>query len=57
MFEVLLFTVELKRLHGRVKTDLISILEAIGDGLLWAIYADSGAVYLVCLDPIGESLS
>ncbi len=55
-FEALLFAVELKRLNGRIETDLISILEAIGDGFLWIIDANWNTVYFVCLDSMGEGL-
>jgi hypothetical protein len=54
--KALLLAVEFKRLNGRVEADLISILEAIGDCLLWAIDANWDAVYFVCLDSMGKSL-
>ena len=55
-FKALPFAVEFKRLNGRIEADLISILEAIGDCLLRTIDANWNTVYLVCLDPMSESL-
>jgi hypothetical protein len=55
-FKALLFAVELKGLNGRIEADLISILEAIGDGLLSTIDANWNTVYLLCFDAMAEGL-
>jgi hypothetical protein len=55
-FEALFFAIELERLNGRIKANLISILKAIGDCFLWTIDTNWNAVYVVCLDPMCEGL-